>query len=278
MRELVLTVPRLAVEDVLDRLLPIAPGGVREVPAGRHVELKLRGERLPSPAELERAAGRWPHKLAERDISDDWRVRRRADYRPEVIARRVAIRPEWAPPASPGLTEIVLGQRAAFGAGTHPTTRTCLELLLELPVLGEFADLGCGTGVIALLAAKLGWQPVVAVDIEADSIAAARANATLNSSAIDARLGDLAHEKPPSCQGFAANVPAALHLHLAAAWGGPGPAVGLISGFSPTAAAEVLDAYRQAGFRPRRRIDHQGWTVAELERDSNTTCSSPPQA
>jgi len=273
MREIVLIVPRIAVEDVLDRLLPIAPGGVREVPAGRHVELRLRGDRIPERAALVQAAGRWPHKLAEREIPDDWRARRLADYRAEPIAGRLLVRPEWAPPAPSGMLELVLGESSAFGAGTHPTTRRCLEWLLELPVLGAFADLGCGTGVIALLAGSLGWRPVWAVDIDEDSVAAARANAERNGGQINAVVGDLSLTPPPGCDGFAANVPAALHAGLADGWGMPSPKLGLISGFGPQDASRVLGAYARAGLHEHRRIDLHGWTIAELRRDQDGTCS-----
>src|SRR5438552_17568957 len=81
MREVVLTIPRLAVEDILDRLLPIVPGGVREHPAGRHLELRMRGPEVPELAEIERAVGRWPHRLAEHEVADDWRERRLAGTR-----------------------------------------------------------------------------------------------------------------------------------------------------------------------------------------------------
>ncbi|MEA2160391.1 MAG: ribosomal protein methyltransferase [Solirubrobacteraceae bacterium] len=268
---MVLIVPRIAVEDVLDRLLPIAPGGVREVPVGRHVELRLRGDRVPERAALVQAAGRWPHKLAEREIPDDWRARRLADYRPEAIAERLLVRPEWAPPAPSGMIELVLGESSAFGAGTHPTTRRCLEWLLEVPVLGAFADLGCGTGVIALLAWRLGWRPVCAVDIDDDSVAAALANAERNGSQVNAMVADLSLTPPPGCDGFAANVPAALHTALASRWASP--KLGLISGFGPRDASRVLGAYSRAGLHEHRRIDLHGWVIAELRRDQVGTCS-----
>jgi hypothetical protein len=76
MREVVLRVPRLAVEDILDRLLPIVPGGVREIQAGRHVELKMRGADVPPTTTIARAIGRWPHTLREQEVPEDWRERR----------------------------------------------------------------------------------------------------------------------------------------------------------------------------------------------------------
>jgi len=63
MREIVMRVPAVAAEDVLDRLLPVVPRGVRERASGRHVDLCIRGDALPSEDELRRAAGRWPYYL-----------------------------------------------------------------------------------------------------------------------------------------------------------------------------------------------------------------------
>jgi ribosomal protein L11 methyltransferase len=267
MREVVLRVPRAAVEDVLDRLLPIVPGGVREVPAGRHVELRMRGAELPELAEIASKVGRWSHKLAEHEISDDWRERRQADYEPDVIGGRLIVRPEWAPAAGPGLIDIALSESAAFGAGTHPTTRTCLELLLGVAPIGAFADLGCGTGVLAILAARLGWTPVLAVDVQPGSVAATVANAAANRAAVTARVADLSSEAPSACDGFAANVPAGLHEVIAAGWEPPGPRFGLLSGFGPDEAPSVIGAYAAQGLRERGRTDSRGWSVVVLERD-----------
>ncbi|HTX30027.1 MAG TPA: 50S ribosomal protein L11 methyltransferase [Solirubrobacteraceae bacterium] len=262
MREVVLRVPRAAVEDVLDRLLLIAPQGVRESPAGRYVELKLRGDALPSLTELRRAVGRWSHRISEHEIPDDWRERRALDYTPQVIGGRLIVRPEWAPAAmSDGLIEIVLGESAAFGGGTHPTTQACLELLLGVPPSGSFADLGCGSGVLAILAARLAWNPVRALDLQPVSIEATRANAERNGVAIDAQEADLLREPPPATDGFAANVPAVLHRALAAGFADPAPQVGLLSGFGPEDAVEIAAAYGTRGLRQRRRVDRHGWTV-----------------
>ncbi len=263
MREVVLRVPRAAVEDVLDRLLLIVPSGVRESPAGRHVDLRIRGDDLPPLAELRRAVGRWRHRMSEQEVPDDWRERRAADYVPEVIDGQLVVRPEWAPPSGAAI-EIVLAESAAFGGGTHPTTRACLKLLLGLPAQGAFADLGCGSGVLAVLAAKLGWTPVVAVDLEPASVEAARENARRNGVVLDARQADLSLAAPPAAAGFAANVPRGLHRVVAERFSEPLPRVGLLSGFGPDEAAEVGGAYRARGLEERGRVDVQGWTVLSV--------------
>jgi ribosomal protein L11 methyltransferase len=267
MREVSLEIPAEALEDVLDRLLLIVPGGVHEVERGGLVELRMRGDQVPAVDEIATAVGRWPHRIDERSVPDDWRERRLADYRADVIAGRLVVRPDWAPPpADPAVVEIVLGESAAFGVGTHPTTRTCLELLLELVPTGAFADLGCGTGVLAIAAAKLGWSPVVAVDVQPESVEAAGANAAANGVEVTAEPRDLAGEPPPAADGIAANVPAWLHAVLAAALPEPLPAVALLSGFVRAEAVQATQGYLAQGFRIRKEMDAHGWVVAVLER------------
>jgi ribosomal protein L11 methyltransferase len=267
MREVSLRVPRIAVEEILDRLLPIVPGGVRETPSGRHVELRMRGPELPDETAIKRAAGRWPCEITEREVADDWRARRLEDYRPEPIAGKLVVRPPWAPAAPAGMFDIVLSESAAFGAGTHPTTRTCLELLLALGPAGSFADLGCGTGVIAILAAKLGWAPVAAVDVQAGSVESTAHNAAANGVAVDAQLLDLSADGPPPANGIAANIPAWLHARLALSLPEPLPSLALLSGFGPGDAGTVAAAYAARGLGQRERVDASGWCVLHLGRD-----------
>jgi ribosomal protein L11 methyltransferase len=267
MREVTVTVPRRAVEDVLDRLLPIVPGGVREVSIGRHVELRMRGSDIPDRDALEQAAGRWPYRLSEREVPDDWRQRRLLDYEQNVIGGRLVVRPEWAPAAGAGLIDIPIADSAAFGSGTHPTTRTCLEQLLAIEPLGSFADLGCGSGVQAILAARLGWSPVIAFDVLAECVSAALGNAQAAGVQIEARVMDLAEEAPPTTDGFAANLPAGLHEIVAGSLASPLPRVGVLSGFGSDEAAAVKAAYARRGLHKRRSVEVLGWSIVVLDRD-----------
>lgn len=263
--------PAEAVEGVLDRLLPIVPGGVREIECGAHVELRIRGAELPSLGELARVARVRRRSITEHDVPDDWRARRLLDYRPIVIGGRLVVRPDWAPAATDTvpdggeLIEIVLDEGPAFGGGTHPTTQACMELLLGLAPLGAFADLGCGTGVLAILAAKLGSDPVLAVDVQPGSVEAAAANAARNGVRVDAFVSDLSVDRPPRCETLAANLPAAVHTSIAPRLSSPLPRVALLSGFGPSEAEAVTAAYAHRGLHARRTIERSGWTIVVAE-------------
>jgi ribosomal protein L11 methyltransferase len=233
------TVPRRAVEDVLDRLLPIVPGGVREVSTGRHVELRMRGPDIPDRDALALAVGRWPFRLSEREVPDDWRERRIWDYEPDVIGGRVSVRPEWAPAPAAGL--------------------------IDMPI--AFADLGCGSGVQAILAARLDWSPVIAVDVLAECVSAALGNAEAAGVQIEARVMNLAHEAPPTTDGFAANLPAAVHELIGNTLPEPVPRVGVVSGFGGDEEAAVVAAYARRGMRERQSRRVHGWSVLVLDRD-----------
>jgi ribosomal protein L11 methyltransferase len=266
LREIVLQVPSEAVERVLDQLLPIAPEGVREIPTGDRVELRLRGPRLPPTPEIARAVRPWGGDLIEREVPDDWRERRRLDFRAEPIADRLVVRPEWAPAPEPGakLIDIALVETSAFGAGTHPTTSACLELILELEPAGSFADLGCGSGVLAILAAKLGFQPVLALDVRPESVAAASGNAALNGVAIDVRQADLTVTPAPMADVIAANVGVEIHRLIAAGLAKQPPRTALVSGFGPDQADAVVALYAEAELRLHRQVERMGWIVHKL--------------
>src|SRR5919202_1530838 len=166
MLRLAVRVRREDAELVLAELLALAPGGVEEADLdGGVVEYAVYGApgELPELPDLRAAAGGALVEVVTTEIADDWADRWRAFHRPIEIAGRLYVRPPWEP-ARDGLDDLVIDPGQAFGTGGHHTTRLCLELLLELEPAGAFADWGCGTGVLAVAAAKLGWVPVTAVD------------------------------------------------------------------------------------------------------------------
>jgi ribosomal protein L11 methyltransferase len=116
------------------------------------------------------------------DVPDvDWVARFREGFR-AFAAGRFLIAPTWdAPPLSPDLLLVDPGR--AFGTGTHETTRLCLAALERLAArrpLGRTLDLGCGTGLLAIAAARLGASPVLASDIDPEATASSRLHARLN--------------------------------------------------------------------------------------------------
>jgi ribosomal protein L11 methyltransferase len=265
MKRIALTVRAEAVEEVLDELLPLLPQGVHPAEAADGVELAVYGDDLPALAELKAAAGDALLSAAEADAPADLAERRRRFGHGWEVAGRMAIRASDAPPSESGLPELVIDSPAgAFGTGAHPTTRTCLEMLLEIEPSGGFADLGCGAGVLAIAAARLGFAPVFAIDHEVRSVEATVHNAERNGVTLQAVQLDLLTVDPPPAPTIAANVPPDVHRRVAA---GLAPEVVhvIVSGVTGDDLDGVLEAYARAGLEP---VAHRGdgWRTVLLER------------
>ncbi len=115
----------------------------------------------------------------------DWVGLTQAQFPPVSIGGRLWIVPSWHEPPDPSAINIRLDPGAAFGTGTHPTTRLCLAWLLQqMPRAARVLDYGCGSGVLAIAAARLGARTVVGTDIDQQALDAARANSERN--AVDA--------------------------------------------------------------------------------------------
>ena len=112
--------------------------------------------------------------------------------------------PPWERPDDDAVA-VVVDPGQAFGTGSHPTTRLCLELLVERAP-SSLVDLGCGSGVVAIAAAKLGFSPVVAVDFDERAVETAAANASVNGVAIDVRRADVVREPVPEADLAVANI------------------------------------------------------------------------
>ncbi len=177
-------VPELA-EQVLAELTVLAPNGVEEERGRGYVEYAIYGGEgeLPELGEIEAAAGGGLVELVATQVPDDWADRWQDFHKPLLVGERLWLRPSWEPPRE-NTIDLVVDPGRAFGTGAHPTTRLCLELLLELAEAGEasgpLTDLGTGSGVLAIAAAKLGWDPVHGFDHEAAAIEAATTNAAAN--------------------------------------------------------------------------------------------------
>ncbi|HEY4976360.1 MAG TPA: 50S ribosomal protein L11 methyltransferase [Gaiellaceae bacterium] len=130
---------------------------------------------------------------------DNWR----AFHRPVEIGK-LWVGPPWEEPAE-GLLPVVIDPGGAFGTGAHPTTRLCLELLQELEP-ASLLDLGCGSGVLAIAAARLGFAPVMAFDNDPEAIEASLTNAVANGVSLDARLADVLAATLPAAEVAVCNI------------------------------------------------------------------------
>jgi len=121
-----------------------------------------------------------PHRLEH--IGDtDWVRLTQAQFEPIRIDERLWIVPSWCSPVDPSAINLTLDPGLAFGTGSHPTTRLCLQWLSRELAPGEAVlDYGCGSGVLAIAAKKLGASVVRGVDIDPQAIVASRANAERN--------------------------------------------------------------------------------------------------
>jgi ribosomal protein L11 methyltransferase len=268
--------PAEQAEIVLAALIELAPSGVEEVDGDGFTEFAVYGApgELPSFPEGDAEVGGVVVQVSGREVPDDWAERWKRFHRPVLIGGRIYVRPPWEEPAvRPGVLEIVIDPGQAFGTGTHPTTAMCLELMLALDARGSFADLGCGSGVLAIAAAKLGFEPVAAVDAERQAVKATRANALANGVALGSgreriaalasvERGDLRNAPAPKADVVAANLMRPLLLRVAELWEGDPPATLILSGLLDHEADEVAAAF--APLSERRRLSSLGWTALLL--------------
>jgi ribosomal protein L11 methyltransferase len=256
-------------EVVLAELLELAPNGVEESEDADVVEYAVYGApgELPALPALEAAAGGALVEVVTTEISDDWFDGWKRFHEPVLVGDRLHVRPPWTEPLDrQGVEEIVIDPGQAFGTGSHATTRMCLELLLELSPGGSFADLGCGSGVLAIAAAKLGWSPVGAVDFEVASVDAARGNAAVNEVDIEVARADLRREHPPAADTVAANLLRPLLLALPERLVASPPRALVVSGLLRAEGDEAVNAFAPLGLRERARREDGDWAALLLER------------
>ena len=114
---------------------------------------------------------------------EDWKLSYRRHFKTEKIGRRVIVHPPWEPMPTEGIV-LTLDPGMAFGTGKHETTRACLEYIDELSdkiaAGSTFLDMGCGSGILSIAAAKLGYEAVRGFDVDPEAVDASRENAALN--------------------------------------------------------------------------------------------------
>jgi len=232
------------VEQARAVMLELFPRGFEEVERGGSTELVAYTD-AGGEERLWHAFG----GAAASDVEAGWEDRWRDFHRP------VRVGPLWVGPpwevAPDGATAVVIDPGRAFGTGSHATTRLCVELLLGLE-RGSLLDVGCGSGVLAIAGAKLGFAPVVALDVEEAAVDATVANAAANGVAViatrvDAIAGDL-----PAADVATANI-----------------ALGAVDAIAPRLRADRLvtsgylagESPSVAGFRHLDRRTAAGWAA-----------------
>jgi ribosomal protein L11 methyltransferase len=270
---LALRVARADAEIALAALLQLAPAGVEEIDRGDTVEYAVYGApgELPALPDLRAAAGAALVDITTTEVADDWATAWRSFHRPVTIGDRIHVRPPWTEPPSqlgPDLLDIVVDPGQAFGTGAHDTTRLCLQALLSLEPGGALVDLGCGSGVLAIAAAKLGWAPVRGIDHERESVVAARQNALVNGVQVEVRHADLLHGgRVPTAPTVVANLLRSLLAHVArTGFDGEPPQVLVISGLLHREADAIAAAFGAHGLRERARRQRGEWAALTLVR------------
>ena len=257
-------------EVVLAELLDLAPAGFEQVdaPDGREgiVEYAIYGAQgeLPDLGAVQAAVGDDVVEVDSREVPDDWAERWKRFYFPVLVAGKLYVRPPWERAAERGgVEEVVIDPGGAFGTGTHPTTRMCLELMLELPGRGSFTDLGCGSGVLSIAAAKLGFDPVLGVDADRAAVDETDRNARANYVQIEVRRMDLRSEPVPVADVVAANLTARLCQEVARGWAerDERPGSMIASGFLRAEADAIAGALAACELEEDGRVVSGDWAA-----------------
>ena len=262
-------------EHVLANLLELAPNGVEEERGPGFVEFAIYGPpgEVPDLGELQAAAGGGLVDVTTTSVPDDWADRWTDFHRPIEVSGRIGVRPSWWDPKE-GLIDVVVDPGRAFGTGGHPTTRLCLELLVELAdadeASGPIADWGTGSGVLAISAAKLGWSPITACDREPASLEAVQANAKANGVELSVERVDVREAAPPVAPTVVANLTANLLVDCAGHLRPDGELPGTLvcSGMLETEAGDVATAFSELGLREAERRTEGDWTSLLLRLDT----------
>ncbi len=200
-----------------------------------------------------------------------WAESWKAHFRPLAVGRKLFVHPPWVAEAPRGRVGIVIDPGMAFGTGHHASTRGCLCLLervMESGAVRRVLDIGTGSGILAIAAAKLGAEEVWAVDIDPDACRAATENARVNGVGaglqVRARVGDV----PGTFDLVLANLLAAELIGLANEIGRrlrPG-AVAVGSGLLTEETRAVVSAWDAAGLEPHAQWEEEGWLTVACRR------------
>jgi ribosomal protein L11 methyltransferase len=242
-------VPQALAEEARAQLLSFSPGGFEEIERDGALELVVYTDRNGE----ELLTGRFGSVSAS-DLQPGWEDRWREFHRPITVGR-LWIGPPWLARPADALAVIVDPGRA-FGTGGHASTRLCLELLQQVAPT-SMLDVGCGSGVIAIAAAKLGFDPVAAVDVDEHAVEATERNAASNEVAVHVERLDARTQPLPPAEVAVANLTQELVEQIA-----------------PSIASRALIAAGYLGadvlclpeFRIMQRLELEGWAADLFER------------
>lgn len=209
------------------------------------------------------------HAQVSQAVQDEaWRSALR-DFHQPVVAGRVRVRPPWVAPA-PGFHDIVIDPGMAFGTGQHATTRTALELMQGIAARGPVLDAGCGSGVLAIAARRLGMGPVTAIDFDPESVAATERAARANmADGITAERREIGVDPLPPAAILLANITLEVLRLLALAMGdshrpGAVPVTAVLSGLREHEVDHAVAAFAPLGLRESERLAEGGWASVRL--------------
>jgi ribosomal protein L11 methyltransferase len=201
-----------------------------------------------------------PYRVS--DVAEqDWVRFTQNQFSPIRVSSRIWVVPTWHVAPEESALNIVLDPGLAFGTGSHPTTRLCLQWLDENVVRGSnITDYGCGSGILAIAAAKLGEASVVGVDIDPHALDSSRYNATVNGVTADFVDAHNAQLRPADVVGATIlSNPLKVLAPLLAELTRPGGSI-VLSGILAPQAREVAEVY-ETWFEMGAPRNDEGWTL-----------------
>jgi ribosomal protein L11 methyltransferase len=223
-------------EPLRARLLERVPSGLEEVVDGDSVELAAY---VPA-AQVDALAAEFPGAVVQ-EVPEGWEDAWRSFHHPVTVGG-LWVGPPWEEAPDPERA-VVIDPGRAFGTGAHPTTRLCIELLATTGGRGSLLDVGCGSGVLAIAGARLGFSPVLAVDVDPVAVETTAANADANAADVVVRLLDAEAGSLPIADLAVANV--------------------LLRPVETILARLGSDAAITSGYVAGERPSHDGWTHVE---------------
>lgn len=203
----------------------------------------------------------------------NWNAKWEEAFQPMVVDGKVYIRAEFHPPMDGIAQEVIITPRMAFGTGHHATTRMMVRSMLGMKIPGKrICDLGCGTGVLAILAEKMGASQVVAIDNDPNAVENARRNAELNHcQRVAVEKGDAHLQQRASFDAILANIERNTLIRampeMAAALR-PGGTV-VLSGFVRGDGPLMAMAARQQGLVPIGQEEEGEWQLQRWEKNKD---------